>query len=392
MSICKYIIAFMETNELLRYEIYPKLNLLELLSELEIKQKSGYYTLRCPECGKKEAYIPNKRELIPVIICNRKNKCAYVSSIWNYLKFSRNLSNKEVLELLAQNANVALQNYSYKYNKQQKPQKKTVTIIYKREFTKMPAKYYIKENSTNIKNFNKLDKYNQYKTILTYIYHFSLKTNQSQKISYYKNRAITHIPYSIGFLSLQDIKQLENELLNLFPLEKLQTYNLFNKNHFKYSFSNYTVIPSFELSSNLVTSLRFRAITQSKLKEIEISNKRMLNPLPFGMTYQNLKLYDTFYITEGHIDALSLGVENFVAIEGVNSFNYYHLKLFENKTLFICFDQDKAGIDAAKKFSSNLTKLNIKNHIAKWDLLKGKDLNELLKNGYNPLQIIHKSF
>ena len=116
----------------------------------------------------------------------------------------------------------------------------------------------------------------------------------------------------------------------------------------------------------------------------------MLNPLPYGMSYKNLQRFDSFYLTEGHIDALSLGVENFVAIEGVNSFNRYHLKLFENKRLYLCFDQDKAGKEASARFAKWLSELGIEHKIASWDVTLGKDINELLQNGYDPLEIIHK--
>ena len=381
----------METKELLEYEIYPKLDLLELLSELEIRKKSGYYILRCPECGKKEAYIPNKPTLKPVIVCNRRNKCAYVSSIWNYLKVTHNLSNKDVLYLLAQNANVSLQPYSYTA-KQVQEDKKRISIVYKRAYTPMPERRRDVDYRDNIRNFAQLDNYEQYKTVLTFIYATSLVTEHTKKVQYYGKRAIKDVPETIGFLSRTDMEKLQSELLHFFPVEKLHLFGLFKNGRFKFGFSSFCVVPSFDLTSTLVTALRFRSIYPAKIKEIEISNQRMLNPLPYGMSYKNLQRFDCFYLTEGHIDALSLGVENFVAIEGVNSFNRYHLKLFENKTLYLCFDQDKAGKEASARFAKWLSELGIEHKIASWDVTLGKDINELLQNGYNPLEIIHKSF
>lgn len=381
----------METKELLEYEIYPKLDLLELLGELEIRQKSGYYVLRCPQCGKKEAYIPNKPTLKPVIVCNRRNKCAYVSSIWNYLKDTRNLTNRDVLELLAANANISLEPYRYTHTAVQK-QKECVTILYKRAYTPMPEQFKRIDYRENLNNFAHLDTYEQYKTILTFIYAYSLRTNQTDKNAYYKKRGIDKVPENIGFLSHEDIQILGDELLRFFPSNKLHDFGLFKNGRFKFGFSSFCIVPSVDLASSLVTALRFRSIYPVKIKEIEISNQRMLNPLPYGMSYKNLQRFDSFYLTEGHIDALSLGVENFVAIEGVNSFNHYHLKLFENKTLYLCFDQDKAGKDAAVRLSQQLQTLEIKHKIASWNSVLGKDINELLQNGNDPLKIIHKSF
>ena len=370
----------MQTSEILENYIYPNLNIEELLSELEPKDKRTHYNIRCPQCGKKEAYIPKKGILKPIIICNRKNKCAYISSIWNYIKERGKLSQKETLEMLANYSNTDLTLFSYQKNHYNKPLKKSITINYKRHFTQLPKGYQFIDNIQNIKNFRCFDIYTQFKTVLTFIYHFSLKTNQQAKINYYKSRKISYIPENIGFLSQNDIKTLENQLIELFPLSKLVEFNLFKGRNFKYNFSSYCIVPSFELSSNLVTALRFRNIYPSKLKEIEISNKRMLNPLSYGITFRHLQKYNEFYFTEGHIDALSMGIKNFVAIEGVNSFNYYHLGLFKNKKINLVFDMDKAGKEASLKFSKILTKLNISNKIITWDTKYAKDINELLQN------------
>ena len=117
----------------------------------------------------------------------------------------------------------------------------------------------------------------------------------------------------------------------------------------------------------------------------------MLNPLPYPITYQKLKKYDSFVFTEGHIDALSLSIKNFVAIEGVSSFNLYHLGLFFGKKIYLAFDLDEAGIKAAEKFEKVFKKLNISYKILTWDKKYGKDINEILSNGFNPQKILNLS-
>ena len=370
----------MTTLEILNDYIYPNLDIEALLSELNPKNKTTYYSLTCPMCGKKEAYIPKKPFLKPYIVCNRANKCAYKSSIWNYLKVSRNLSNKEILSLLAQYSNVDLSEFSYKkVDIQTKP---TITINYKRKLLTIPKSYKKLSLKKQIQNFNTINEKQQFQTIITYIYLFSLKTNHTLKYQYYKNRKIDFIPNDIGFINRSDFDRLHKNLKELFCIEKLEKFNVL-----KYNYSSFCVIPSFDIFTNFLSGIRFRNIYPSKLKEIEISNKRCLNPLSYGITREKLQKFDSFFFTEGHIDALSLGVENFVAIEGVNSFNKYNLGLFKDKTIYIAFDRDGAGKKGANKLQDILNKLNIKNKILTWDIKYGKDINEI-KQKFNPLDII----
>ena len=372
----------MTTLEILENYIYPNLDIEALLSELSPEKKTTYYRIICPMCGKKEAYIPKKFNIIkPYIVCNRLNKCAYKSSIWNYLKHYRNLSNKEVLSLLAEYSNLNLSEFQIdnfqKSNSTKR--KKVITIKYKKTLLTLPKRYKKLSLKNNIENFHSLTEKEQFQTIITYIYLFSLKTDHSQKYNYYKNRKIDYIPNDIGFINRYDFKRLHYNLTKLFPIEKLEKFKVL-----KYDYSSFSVIPSFDIWTNLITAIRFRNIySTAKLKEIEISHKRILNPLPYGVTREKLKKFDSFYFTEGHIDALSLGVENFVAIEGIHSFNRYNLGLFLNKEIYILFDKDKAGIQGAKKLKTYLDKLNIKNKILSWDIKLGKDINEVKQHFYS---------
>ena len=371
----------MTTKEILENEIYPELDIESLLSELNPKKYSSYYKITCPICGKKEAYIPNRITLKPIIICNRKNKCAYTSSIWNYLKDSRGLSNKEILHLLAEYAGYELPKLTKTYTYSKPIQKPSIKIKYKQNLLKLPNNYLKINNNKYIKNFNKLDELYKFQTIITFIYNFSLKFNQ-KKIDYYNNRKIRLIPENIGFLSQQDIPILNNLLKQNFPIKELEYFGIFKNNFFKFYFSEFCIIPSFDIFSTQISAIRLRNIHPSKIKEIEISHHRISNPLPYGISRKNLEKFDTFIFTEGHIDALSLGVENFVAIEGINSFNPYNLGLFLDKKIYILFDMDTAGQNGAKKLQIYLNKLNIQNQIITWDIKYGKDINEILQNNH----------
>jgi len=292
------------------------------------------------------------------------------------------------LEYLAVCANVDLADFSYhktisRFQKKYraKKQQKEPIIIEKTQ------RYY--KRGLLMRDFTTLPKDLQFSTIVTFIYNFSLKYSQDLKISYYEKRGINNSDV-LGCLGHHNIKALEKELILNFKVEILQEFGIFKNSGFKYNFSNFSVIPSFDIYSNLITAIRLRNLYPSKIKEIEISHARIANPLPFGITREKLKKYNTFYFTEGHIDALSLGLENFVAVEGVNSFNTNNLNIFKNKKIFILFDQDNAGIKGAQRLLNIMQNLNIESKLIKWDKDFGKDINELLLK--NSMYILSRSF
>ena len=371
----------MTIKEILKNYIYPNLDFNYLLSELNPKDKGRYLYLTCPNCGKKEAYIYKTN---PYIKCNRLNKCNFKISLWEYLKQSRNLTNKETLYLLAEYAGVDLTQFNdNNYNLGYKKQKNIVKI----RIIKKPLQlidYFDKRDLIDyLDEFEKLSFRLKFQTLITLIYHFSLTSNQSQKNLYYKSRGITP-PKDIGFLSQDDIYLLEEKLVR-FDKNLLEKF-IFKNGHFRYK-GDFAIIPSFDIYSNLLTAIRLRYIDPNKQpKEIEVSYQRIANPLPYPLNREKLQKFNTFYFCEGHIDGLSLGVENFVAIEGVNSLNPYKLGLFKEKNIIIAFDKDKAGVEGAKKLSFYLKKLNIKHQFLLWDVDK-KDINELKQSN-----LLHKVY
>lgn len=383
----------MTTYDLLENYIYPNLDITSLLSELAPIDKGSYYTLICPNCGKKEAYILKRGKLLPIIYCNRKNKCAYKSPIWAYIKNTYNFTNKETLRFLASYSGIDLTKFSNLNHSSLKSnyttEKKLAFIKIRKRPLMIPKRIKIYSLDNNIKNFSKLDEDLKFMAIVTYIYNFSLKTDHNKKVEFYKNRKIRYIPNDIGFLSTENIISLQKKLKENFPLQFLEKFSIFKSGKFKYNFSDFTVIPSFDIFTNLISAIRLRNIHESKIKEIEISYKRIANPLPYGITREKLKKYNTFYFTEGHIDALSLGTENFVAIEGVNSIDPYNLGIFKNKKIFLLFDMDLAGQEGARRIKRYLDKLKIENQIITWNKKFGKDINDILKKGYDTFKIIN---
>jgi DNA primase catalytic core len=105
----------METKKVLDFYIYPNIDRMELLKELTPLDKGEYLSLICPECKKRKAYIYKTGIYIK---CNRKNKCFYSESIWDYAQKSKGLSNQETLFELARLANYSL-DINKKYSDEQ---------------------------------------------------------------------------------------------------------------------------------------------------------------------------------------------------------------------------------------------------------------------------------
>lgn len=93
-----------ETRDLLE-EIYQGLDRAEALADLEPQDKGSHYLLICPNCRKREAYIYKDGTRL---FCNRRDKCGFSQSLWDYVQGSRKLTNQETLRELARLAGYRL--------------------------------------------------------------------------------------------------------------------------------------------------------------------------------------------------------------------------------------------------------------------------------------------
>ncbi len=300
-----------------------------------------------------------------------------------------------------------LENNDYEY------QQKTNSIKNKHISLKVkkPPKEHKKIECIKINTFKEID-YKQYlslykklqpqqklKLLYSYIYDYSLKTDQSKKEEYYSKRNIKNCDYikRIGTLNKADILNLTKNLLNTFPQEDLIEFKIINPaDHpkhpleFKYiTKESFCVVPSFELNNTLINGLILRA-TQTyewqKAKEFQISMPNTLIPIPFPFSREDIHK-NKILITEGHIDALSIAQflkkeYACLAVPGIYNAKEEYLCLFKDKDVYIAFDQDDAGILGAKKLIEKLDKYTNKITLLEWEKGFGKDLNELLNNGY----------
>jgi DNA primase len=228
------------------------------------------------------------------------------------------------------------------------------------------------------------------KMVNTYIYQYSLQTEQDKKHKYYKSRKIdlkNQYIKQIGYLSPQDIKKLEKALMDLFPIEDLLEFGVMKIKMKKdsdgemqevldrngnlvyvfkqYCFKGFCVIPNYDLYSNMITGLKFRNIELAdwqpkSMKEPEMSRRDIVYPLPFALTRDMLLDNNAcIFFVEGHVDGLSLPVTSskcgqskidyeksntyFIASPGINGISEEFLGLLKGKFICLCFDQDEAG-------------------------------------------------
>ena len=87
-------------------------------SSLTIKKTANtHYQIVCPECNKAEAYIYFNQGN-RVIQCNRKNKCNFSQSLWEYISIKNNYSSKELTRYINELLGYEFNDFSNKRNEQ----------------------------------------------------------------------------------------------------------------------------------------------------------------------------------------------------------------------------------------------------------------------------------
>jgi DNA primase len=292
--------------------------------------------------------------------------------------------------------------------------------------------------------YSTLSREQKLKMVYSYIYRYSLLCDRKKLNDYYASRKISnkHLE-KIGFLDEKEIPNLISELLSYYPIEDLVEFDIINDSKHKFPLSwkqlkNCLVIPSFSIYTDLIEGFMLRPIDNSngwfKAKEKRVSKSEIIKPLAFGFGYKILSSDCDIYITEGHIDALSLPEEYcFIAAPGVNALEHKQLGLLRGKNIKLVFDQDEAGLRSAwgyyevsflnqkllilknqkedlegmknifkiqniefsifehKGLKDKLLEAGAKSvNVICWDKNLGKDINELLKRGHDVQKIIQR--
>lgn len=372
----------------------------------------------------------------PIKIYKDKNYCKcfncneFKGGPIDVVKYKLGVDFKEAVKWIAETFDINGEQYTPSKNKpKQKIKKETHYQVF--DSTK---------DCTNIDLNNFLVKYEtltkeqKLKMVYTTFYRFSLGTNQTPKYGYYKHERGIQNRYidKIGYIHQEDYAAIVEKLLSIFPMEDLVEFGLFKdkdgENVFIYNSiqkGGLLLVPSFDLYNNMVTGLMVRPthppmwMKENKVKELQLSKTDILKPLPFGLTCEVLKNAKTIYITEGHMDMLSIpGNEKNIVKYGIASPGTYGMSdemlgLLRNKEIKIIFDQDVSGHKAEYGFVKingeeiildpngrmklkkikgerifflglvqRLTLAGVKNiSVVRWDKSLGGDINELVING-----------
>ncbi len=305
----------------------------DVLKELDASLRGNYYLLRCPECGKKEAFLylddikkfqKNSTYKIP-IRCNRMNKCGKITYLNDII-------------------NVPIQI-------QKMPKEKSPVQISEEgiNFIRSFVHYSVETIHCEYKDFD-FD-----------IRGISNKTLKENGVFY----------YSKGFEQIVNSDELKRSFSKKYRNKSYKGRNIF--------------IPIFDIDGKLVRIL-LRSTKNVEKKEIGLM-------LIQGSTeVWNLKdILDskkkTVVITEGVYDALSFREVNkklgIVSLPGVRKYRQIisivkdNIDICKDKTFVIATDNDEAGQKAKEKLIEEFEKMEI--NYKTFDLGIHKDANEFLQ-------------
>jgi len=205
------------------------------------------------------------------------------------------------------------------------------------------------------------------KMVYTFLYRYSLKTDQKPKFDFYKKRGIppnsTYLQ-AIGYLSQDDLKEVLVLLEKHFGDNDLLEFGILKENKDKLVFlfdyinlkGGLLMVPSFDLYTDMVTGFMVRPthpaewLRKRGIKELQLSKSHIVKPLPFGLTCKALKGNDQFFITEGHLDLLAIpgningDLERAgIASPGTHGFREEMMSLLRGKKVCLVYDQDFSG-------------------------------------------------
>ena len=213
--------------------------------------------------------------------------------------------------------------------------------------------------------YAKMNDSQKLKFVYTYLYRSSLQGDQSAKLAYYsEERGISKDNPKLrvlGYLNKARVEVILEEMKSLFPAKDLCDFGIIKEKYGKQRFAfdyidrgGLILVPSFDLYSNMVTGFMVRPTHPPKwmkekgIKELQLSKREIVRPLPFGLTYRAITKHNVIFITEGHPDALSIpGNHATIASPGTYGIDEEVLGLLRGKQIVLAFDQDRSGLKAA---------------------------------------------
>lgn len=302
-----------DIKEVLDNEIYPSLDKVEALIDLEPQDKGEYYLLTCPGCRKREAYIYKTGVYIN---CNRLNKCGFNQSLWDYIQTTKSLSNQETLKELARLADYTLPELDQGSLEQAERSRERANI---------------------------------WESAIAFFKAQLWTEGGKEALGYLKERGYTEQEIKameLGFFSSQ--RGLEDYLINKgYPVNIV---NSIIKDLSNISKTHKLVIP-YRDPVGRVKGVIVRALE----KEIErkyLYNKGLTLDIPFNL--DRARGARELYVVEGFLDALIIrerGLKNVIALGG-SSFSEAKIDMtirYGTKAFILALDNDKAGEDGTAR-------------------------------------------
>lgn len=330
-----------EVKDFLENEIYPSLDRAEALADLEPQDKGDYYSLICPDCKKREAYIYKNGIRL---FCNRQDKCGFSQSLWDYVQNTKGLTSQETLRELARLANYTLPEL---------------------------------DQGSIERGEREREKAETWETAIGYFKTQLWAEGGKEVLSYLKERGYTEQEIKameLGYLPSQT--ELEDYLINKGYQETLVSLVIKSLSHIRES---YKLAIAYRDPVGRAKGVIVRALKKD-IKKKYLYNKGLSLDSPFNldMTRGARKLI----VVEGFLDALSLrekGIKNIIALGG-SSFSETKIDQavkYGTRAFILTLDNDQAGQDGTDKAIGLINKKDLKAYVA--TLPEGYDPDRLAR-------------
>ncbi|WP_330463574.1 DNA primase [Metamycoplasma gateae] len=368
--------------------IKDNLNVWEfVISKNDIVSIIGEYVSLTKQGKNYKACCPFHGEKTPSFVVSQDKgifKCFGCGKSGNVIKFielKENINSIEALKFLANKQNLDLNQFSHFFDK----------------------------NKVSDEQLRILEINNEANNFFRYQLLFE-KTEQLK--NYLKSRGIDDSlikEFQIGFASNQ--KSIFNSLIEKqFNLFEISNSSLVTGQNNKNFFNDRLMFPIHNSNGDVV-AFSGRDITNNQIPKYLNSSETIVfkkNKVMFNYFHAKNEIIEKneVYLVEGQFDCIALfkaGIKNCVAIMGT-SLSVDHIKEFQNKTINLFFDNDRAGINAtfknlkiilyySKKY--NLKVNFVENKINKdpdeiYQIDQGKTLNDLCKNKINIVDFIFR--
>lgn len=418
--------------DFLNREVFPNIDMGNLLYDLNPKLSGGTEMVDCPCCNDRstKAYVVKEGgENTGIIACNRLKECGEKTSIFNHVRSREGLDFISTIKFLSNQ--VGIDYDIYNRNREMHIEDNGVfqdkdyvcdsnTIIQKNINRKSKNQYGVSEfeilspdltklfTKPNLMkalhNYNKYPDKDKIKLIYNYIKVFTMKEQDRKDMhTYLGKRGITiESAKDFGLLKANKINDLVNELKEIFGKDDLIRFNVLNeKGYWKYTLLtkddeyiyNDSIVTFFHsIYSDNPTNIEFKFFGEkaigSKRKAISMSNSEILDSNYYSnITIDNIKSSDkqnnVIWWNEGSLDVKCMNSMGFLSNGLIGAGKHFdkNLGLYKDKIHIICLDEDNAGIKFTSVLARKLRMIGVKQiYCASWNEEFGNDINDLLNS------------